>query len=311
MLLAAAASARADAPLSVAAAASDRTLPAEPPSARHRGEFDLDTLPGAGDAAIRDLWARAIALEQSAHVLESAALYEKIAARIPPDAQVCWRISRDYWRAGDALPAEAQDRRVRYFQAADDWAKRGIEIDPDCAECMLWRFSALGNLATTRGLLTGARDAVTMARLLDRAIALRPDHWDGPHNSTLANLYYASANFYRMVPDWWWLKWVVGVRGDKERAERDIRRAVAITGERVDYQVEMGAVLLCLGEAKSRPEKREEGFAVLRRALDLPSLMPSDAKDLASARILLSEPEKACGFSGDGFLDVEAAGAGL
>jgi hypothetical protein len=171
---------------------------------------------------------------------------------------------------------------------------------------MLWRFASLGRLATTRGVLSAARDARTMAKLLDRGIALKPTHRDDDRNTTLGNLYYASATFYRMVPDWMILKWLLGVRGDKERAIRDARSAVAISSNRVDYQMELGASLICMGLRKSRPEAIEEGRSVVDRAMNLPVYLETDILDKELGRILADEPEKACGFSRDGFIDVEA-----
>jgi len=101
------------------------------------------------------------------------------------------------------------------------------------------------------------------------------------------------------------------VRGDKERAVRDARSAVALAQSRVDYQIELGASLLCYGNRKQVPGHIVEGQAVLIRAVDLPQVLPTDAIDQGYARILILQPEKACGFSRDGFIDVEAVGKQL
>ena len=51
-----------------------------------------------------------------------------------------------------------------------------------------------------------------------------------------------------MVPEWWFLPIVAGVKGNKRQALDDIDRAVALHPDRIDYQVERGAILLCLGD---------------------------------------------------------------
>jgi hypothetical protein len=150
-----------------------------------------------------------------------------------------------------------------------------------------------------------------MSDMLDEAIELEPSHRDSPYNSTLGNLYYARAIFNRMVPDSFWLGLIVGVRGDKEQALRDIDHAVEINGGRIDYRVEKGAVLLCLGTTKQRPERIEEGKAVLREAMALEQLMSSDGLEKENAQILIDEPEKACGYSRDGFVDVDEVASRL
>ena len=201
---------------------------------------------------------------------------------------------------------DATEGRLEFFLLADQFATRGIAVDDECAECMLWKYASLGRLATTRGLLTAVRDVSTMADLLNRGIELKPQHRDNANNSTLANLYYASASFYRMVPDWFWLKWVIGVRGDKERALQDARSAVALARDRIDYQVELGAALLCHGTAKKHPEEVVEGIEVLRLAEKLDPILPTDHIDQEFAILLIEDPLKSCGFSRDGFIDVDA-----
>ena len=75
-----------------------------------------------------------------------------------------------------------------------------------------------------------------MAGLIDRGIALQPTSRDNEWNTTLGNLYYAASAFYRVAPDWPGVEWVIGTRGDKDRALDYIERAIAISPMRVDYQ---------------------------------------------------------------------------
>jgi hypothetical protein len=62
---------------------------------------------------------------------------------------------------------------------------------------------------------------------------------------------------------------VLGVRGDKQRSVECSRRAVAISPTRLDYHVELGAGLLCLGTKEQRAELVREGLAVLRHSQTL------------------------------------------
>ena len=66
-----------------------------------------------------------------------------------------------------------------------------------------------------------------------------------------------------------------------------------------------GAALLCLGTAKQLDDRIAEGRQVLNRAVELEQRMESDALDVRLAKVLIDEPEKACGFSRDGFIDIE------
>jgi tetratricopeptide (TPR) repeat protein len=258
-------------------------------------------------ARYRALLFEAHAQELSGDFEASAESFAALSERFDEAAYPAWRASRAWWRAAEKLIDGEADARAALLDRADAIAQTGLERDPDCAECMLWRYAALGRLATVRGLLSAARSARTMQRLLDTGIRLKPTQSDGPHSSTLGNLYYASAVFNRMVPDSWLLRLAVGVRGDKEQALSDIREAVSLHPERVDFRVEMGAVLLCLGTKKDKPEAIREGRIVLENAEHLDRLLPTDELDLEFARIMSERPELSCSFSRDGFVDVEGA----
>jgi hypothetical protein len=267
---------------------------------------DLEEI--ARDAELSLLWREGVDLERREDLEESAGRYEAIAERLPDSAAIRWRIARNYWRHAEGLPVDDKAGRMHYFGLADEWADRSLALDADCAACVLWKLAAKGRLATTGGVMTQLGAASEIAEMIDRGIALHPTHVDeGGWNSTLGNLYYAGAAFYRIVPEWFWLKWVIGVRGDKERSLDYIRRALAITEGRVDYQVEYGAVLLCLGTDRDEPTRIAEGREVLEKAMHVELLKRTDALDVEHARILYANPERACGYSRDGWIDLSQA----
>jgi hypothetical protein len=269
-------------------------------------DFDYASLPGRlAEPSLRELWREGLDFERRGVLLESTRRYELIVGEVPEESYTYWRIARNYWRYGESLPLDEKLERTRYFELAQSWSGRGISIDPDCAPCMLWKFVSMGRKATTNGLWSAAGDVDEMSDLLSRGIALRPEHADDEGNATLGNLYYAGAVFYRVIPDWFWLRWLVGVRGDKELSLEYAREAVEISKVRVDYRVELGAVLLCLGTDKERPEAVAEGMRVLRSAQQLDDYLPTDHLDKSHAAVLVDSPEKACGYSRDGFIDFD------
>ncbi|MEE3326497.1 MAG: hypothetical protein VX252_04135, partial [Myxococcota bacterium] len=64
----------------------------------------------------------------------------------------------------------------------------------------------------------------------------------------------------------------------------------------------------CLGTVERQSERLVEGKRVLRIAMELPDYLRTDAVDREHAQVLLGAPEKACGYSRDGFIDVDALG---
>jgi hypothetical protein len=267
----------------------------------------LASFEGHEDPEIRELWLEGLRLEHRDELLESSGRYERIAEALPASALIRWRLARNFWRHAEGLAWDDKRTRLHFFGIATRWADDAIAVDDRCGECMFWKAASLGRLATTRGVVRAAGSASTIAGLIERGIELKPTHADGPRNVTLANLYYAGAAFYRVVPDWWWLKMMIGVRGDNHRALEYIDRAIEISGDRVDYQVERGAVLLCIGTEEGDPDRVEQGRDVLRDAISIEDFQRTDSFDREHAGILIEDPPKACGYSRDGWVELAEA----
>lgn len=256
------------------------------------------------DAAQARLWREGLALERSESFLASNQRYEQLAAAHPESAFLAWRIARNHWRQGERLPVSAKDDRRAAFTRSLEWAQRSLERDPDCGECVLWAVVARGRLATTVGVIASVPMVKPMAGLIDRGIALQPTSRDNEWNTTLGNLYYAASAFYRVAPDGVWVEWVIGARGDKDRALDYIERAIAISPMRVDYRLEHGVVLTCIGVERGDAAALARGRSELAVARTMPHHLGTDAVDQKNAEILLAQPELACGYSRDGFIDL-------
>ncbi|MBW2230637.1 MAG: hypothetical protein JRH17_09635 [Deltaproteobacteria bacterium] len=252
------------------------------------------------------MWRRGIQLERQQRFLEAAAHYEAMTQAAPRVPYAYWKVARNYWRFAEGLPPDAKADRLPWFEKADEWATRGIAVDPKCAECLLWKFGAMGRIGTTRGLVRSVRMAPEMEDLLERGIALQPTYEDDITNSTLGNLYYAGGVFYRLVPDWIWLDWLIGVRGDIDKSLEMIRHATQLNENRIDYQVELGAILYCYAARKDADWARDEARKVLLSTPSLPRRFATDEKDIEHAHKLMAKPELACGFSRDGWIDIDA-----
>lgn len=254
--------------------------------------------------ALRRLWSEGLGLEEREALLESSQRYEALAGALPGSAFIRWRIARNYWRYGERLPLDDKAARLRQFQIADVWADRSLALDRECGPCILWKLAALGRVATSGNVVKAARMAPTIAEMIDQGIALAPKDSDGEQNSTLGNLYYAGAAFYRILPDWFWLDWVIGVHGDKQRALAYIRKALELHESRVDYRVELGAVLLCMGHGQGDARLLEEGRHAMLVALEQEQFQSTDQLDVRHAKVMLEHPELACGYSRDGWIDL-------
>jgi tetratricopeptide (TPR) repeat protein len=259
------------------------------------------------DAAQARLWQEGLALERRESFVASNQRYERLAAAHPDSAFLAWHVARNHWRHGEHLPIDAKDARRAAFERARDWAERSLARDPNCGECVFWKMVSLSRLATTLGVLSSAQMAAPIAALIDRGIALQPTTRDNEWNTTLGNLYFAASAFYRVIPDWRGVELLIGVRGDKDRALDYIERAIAISPMRLDYHLERGVILTCIGHDRSDPAALERGRRELTATRGMPHLLGTDAIDQKNADILLASPELACGYQRDGFVDLRGA----
>jgi hypothetical protein len=249
------------------------------------------------DAAQQQIWSEGLAFERSESFEASNQRYTALADAHPDSAFLAWRVARNYWRRGEQLPAGAKEQRRTAFASSLEWAQRSLERDPECGECVLWTMVSMGRLATTEGVMSSARMAAPMAALIERGIALHPTSRDNEWNQTLGNIYLAASAFYRVVPDWPLVGFAIGVRGNKDLALDYIERAIAIAPMRIDYQVEHGVVLTCLGVERGDAALLARGREAFQRARILPHLLGTDAVDQKNAALLAERPELACGCS--------------
>src|SRR4030095_10685102 len=151
----------------------------------------------------------------------------------------------------------------------------------------------------------GGRRPIRAPDARDRRSA-RARHRPAPRIPRERRLNPAPSAFSRPARAWRWLSGVLGVRGDKERSVDYSRRAVAISPTRLDYQVELGAGLLCLRTHDDRAELVREGMEVLKHSESLTPFVEV-RNDRSYARLLIEQPERACSYTRDGWIKVDEA----
>lgn len=268
-------------------------------------------------------WSEAVAVELAALTSEdgrdveelsrdldrAARDFARVAQSPEGDPSGYWRAARATWLAGEILPLEAKDAKIERFAQAEALADLGLAANPDCAECMLWKFIAMGRLRTTQGMMDAARAVPEMARLLDRALEIGPTHVDNADNSSLGNLHYSSAIFYRLLPDWFFMKWMLGVRGDKQRALEHSLKALELHPNRLDFRIEVATQMLCIGTAKKDKIRLVEGRRLMREAIATVPETEDQRREIHFAKVLLEEPKKACGYTGDQIVEIDEQAA--
>lgn len=244
---------------------------------------------------------------------KSFLLYRLAAAKAPQNPKVYWKHAFANYTLGELLPAEEKAKRTALYEEMISLTERCLKLTKKEAGC--WHFWAVGQgrLATTKGIVSSMMVASDLEAAWKKAIALKPQDvhvWGDP---LLPGIEYALAVFYRLVPDMWIVKTMIGTRGDKPQSVALMRKAVAAQPYRLEVQKELGVSLVCLGLAKDDKKALEEGRALFQRILagefDREDVRATDPIDKRHVADMLKRPELACKYSRDGYqeVDVEAA----
>jgi tetratricopeptide (TPR) repeat protein len=224
----------------------------------------------------------------------------------PRSAELRWMQARVAYLEGEALAASDREQRLAAFARAERFADEAVALDPTSGEAWLWRAIARGRITTTKaalsraiGLLRGERGPLWVAECFERAIELDP-RYSRFGFTTAGDARIGAAQLYRLLPAGPWVKPLLGVSRDPDRAVALAREAVEIQPVRLEYAKELGVALLCRASQPGRQADQEEARTVLRAALALPVRTSYERTDHRHVRALLdTPPERACEYSRD------------
>jgi tetratricopeptide (TPR) repeat protein len=134
-------------------------------------------------------------------------------------AEIYWRLARAWLNLGD----QAEDKGAKgeallaFFAEGEELAQKGIDADPGNHLAYYWKSATSGRWGQVKGILNALSKAKPMRNLLQKALALRPDHADS---------YYVLGQLYEQVPG--------GISfGDKDWAVSLGRKAVDLRAAQV------------------------------------------------------------------------------
>ena len=188
---------------------------------------------------------------EEARVLLEAGLASAADGR--EQAEIYWRLARAWLNLGD----QAEDKGAKgeallaFFAKGEELAQKGIDADPGNHLVYYWKSATSGRWGQVKGILNALFKAKPMRDLLQKALALRPDHADS---------YYVLGQLYEQVP--------AGVSfGDKDwavslgRKAADLRAAQVRAGEEeelvYDYYTELAKHLWERNWSAARRQKEQ------------------------------------------------------
>ncbi|MBN2800285.1 MAG: hypothetical protein JXX28_14185 [Deltaproteobacteria bacterium] len=249
------------------------------------------------------------ALEEDYHLgryREGLASCEALLREHPEDPNLAFMRFRFRFELGESGFSAASDQRERlaYYRDMLAQVEEGLRYNPGDPHLVFCRSLGLGRLATTEGVMASLFSAAEIesdllytvnSGLQYRSIA---GEEDVPSHPLLA-----LGIFYRLVPDWWIVEVVAGVRGDLDKSLAYLQRADAAAPGQIQVLKELGVTEVCMGQQRDDARRLAHGLETLRTVATMPARIPTDRVDLTHVSLLLQDPSRACDYSRDGYQD--------
>lgn len=224
----------------------------------------------------------------------------------PKMAELYWRKARNDYDRIELIPRNkkpSKDQLIARYRTMERQADQCIALAPNDGCCYQWKGIAMGRRGTTQGVLSSLKEAPDLERAFLKAEKLAPQYRaeNGTANA-LGDTYDGLGQFYRVVPEWlctFGIKQIVGVCGDLKKSVAYHRKAVAREPKRIEYQKDLAVALLCYGQKHDDQSAVAEGKKILAALQALPNVKYSDPIDKEHAKMLLQNPDLACGYSRD------------
>ncbi len=267
--------------------------------------FCFSASPGPGES-YEELIARSETAYESRDYDATDEVLDRLIELYPDRAEPYWRKARNVYIRYEDLPREKKPDKDTLVKAYDEviaLSQKCMEKDPDDGNCYMWYCVGLGRKGTTEGTFASAMVAPDLEKNMLKGIELAPQYKSASGTAnTLGDLYQMAGQFYRIVPEWacaFPIRKVVGTCGDLEKSVEYNRKAAERDPNRIEYVKELGISLVCLGQKRDDPAKVKEGLETLGKVESMKVIKKSDEVDKVHAKMLLQDPDLACGYSRD------------
>jgi tetratricopeptide (TPR) repeat protein len=215
---------------------------------------------------------------------EAAAELQKILQADGRNFEALIKLSRAYIDIGDAIPENGsnwQERKLKEYGAAEDYARKALKLDPNSTWSHFWVAASVGSVAGVAPVAKQVELSAEIRDAVEKSLALDPKngaacHLYGVWQRKVAEIggasrIFASLFFARSVP-----------QGSLEKSIEYLKKAVALNPTYIASRLEL---------ARSHAAKKAWPAArtLLKSIAEIPIQYSEDAKHKREAEELLDE----------------------
>ncbi|HET9237614.1 MAG TPA: hypothetical protein VFO10_10205 [Oligoflexus sp.] len=224
-------------------------------------------------------------------------IIESISAKEPAWVDGLWMVADSAFQLGASYTDEKDLPFARsVFVRGQKSAERCIEKKTDHPICALFLGAMIGKIASIDGIFSSLKKAKQVEKLWLSVVNSKYNYRFAEASSLQGSARYALGMFYRLVPDFFLMKWLFDVKGDINKSVKYHRDAIAVDPANACSKIMLAASLLCSVKGDTKDPNGQEGLKHLRDARQMTAKsMVAKACQNDTAR-LEREPGKACGY---------------
>ena len=194
--------------------------------------------------------------------------YKKALALNPMIAEAYWKIAHAYYWIG--VHKDKKSDKLKAYKNGIEFAKQCVQVAPKDPHCHYWLGVSYGKYGGTKGILQSLYLVKPMKKEMNTVIKLDPKFRRGSAYAVLGWIYFK-------------LPSIAG--GDKDKAEKLLRKAVQIGPNHILNHLFLAKVLLDKG-------KKEEAIKELKFVVNAPlekDMIPENKEEKKEAKELLKK----------------------
>ncbi len=245
--------------------------------------------------ANRDQWQDKV--QPMAVMKRQAELLETLSSREPKWIDGYWLTADANFQVGNSFkdPKDFPEAKT-FFLKGKASAETCLKMQPANPLCKFYLGVNMGKIASIEGIFASLKNAKIVERLWLEVRDSPYDHRFSGRSTLQGADRYALGLFYRLVPDFFLMKWLFDVKGDISKSVAFHRENLELDGPNVCSKTMLAVSLICEGDSEFTSKSGKEGLKQLKEARSYPvtsALFASCAKDLDK---LEANPKMACGY---------------
>jgi len=224
-------------------------------------------------------------------------IIESISAKEPAWIDGLWMIADAAFQLGASYQDEKDLPFARsIFVRGQKSGEKCIERKADHPICQLFLGAMIGKIASIDGIFSSLKKAKLVEKLWMAVVNSKYNHRFSEDSTLQGSARYALGMFYRLVPDFFLMKWLFDVKGDINKSVQYHKEAIAIDSPNPCNKIMLAASLLCSVKGDTNSKDGREGLKHLRETRQLTAKSMAARACQNDTTRLEKEPGKACGY---------------